>query len=194
MRKIAIVVLSLVIAVPALAQKHELSIEAGANIPINATFDTSTGFAIQGSYAGRLVHLPLASLYFELPVTAGLNGSAGLPLGGVQNRDFSSLFVAPGLKLKLAPEFPVSPWFAAGVGVAHFRIDATATSPETTNNSLVTDLAAGLDFKIAPYLSARAAVRDYWSGNPLKDFSTGLSGVADRQHNVIPTVGLVLRF
>lgn len=194
MRKLAIALLALALSLPALAQKHELSLAVGANIPINATFNTGTGVAVEGSYAGRLLHVPLASLYFELPVVAGWKSSAGLPGFGLQTTDYSSLFVAPGLKLKLAPEFPVSPWFAAGAGVAHFRIDATSTTPASTNNSAVVDMAAGLDFKILPYLSARGAVRDFWSGNPFKDFTSGLAGVAGRQHNVIPMVGLVLRF
>lgn len=192
MRKLAVVLLALAVALPALAQKHELSLSVGAQVPVNATFNTSTGFGIEGSYAGRLAHVPLAALYVELPVAAGLKGSAGLPLVGSTN--YSSLFVAPGLKLKLAPELPVSPWFAVGGGLAHFRIDATATTPQTTHNSAVADFAAGVDFKIFPYLSARGEVRDFWSGNPFKDFSSGLAGVSDRQHNIFPMVGLVVRF
>lgn len=192
MRKLAVVLLALALSLPALAQKHELSLTVGAQVPVNATFDTGTGFAIEGSYAGRLAHVPLAALYVEIPVAAGLKSNAGLPFVGTTN--YSSLFVAPGLKLKLAPEFPVSPYFAVGGGLAHFRIDATATTPQTTHNSAVADFAAGLDFKIAPYLSARGEVRDFWSGNPFKDFAGGLAGVADRQHNIMPTVGLVVRF
>ena len=195
MRSITIVLLALSLAaVPAVAQKHELSFSVGAQVPVNATFNTGTGFALAGSYAGRLARVPFGSLYFEVPVAGGLKSNGSWPSAGITNQDFSSFFVAPGLRLKLAPGLPVSPYFAAGVGLAHFRLDGNGFIPASSHNSTVVDMAAGVDFKIAPHLSARGEVRDFWSGNPFKDLASGLPGVADRQHNVIPSVGLVVRF
>ncbi len=183
----------------AAAQAHELSLSAGGIFPYNSsTFETHAGWAIEASYAGRLMHVPLAALYFELPVVIGPRNTGIIPsITALENRQYSSLFVTPGLRLKLAPGFPVSPYLAAGVGLAHFKLAASGGAPQQTSNSTVVDFGGGLDMKVAPFLSVRGEVRDFYSGNPVKDFTSGvplLSSITGRQHNIEPTVGLVLRF
>jgi len=180
-----------------LAQNHELAVTFGGQIPVNASFDIDPGFAIQGSYAGRLLHVPLASIYFEFPVVVGLKNEGLLPsFSGLERREYSSLFIAPGLKLKLAPEFPVSPYFTLGGGLARFKLDATANSPEQTRNTSVIQFGAGLDMKIAPFISLRGEVRDFYSGSLLEGPAAlpGGGSIAGRQHNIVPSAGLVLRF
>ncbi len=180
------------------AQAHELSLTVGGDFPVGTTFNLNPGFAIEGAYAGRLFSVPLVSLYWELPVAyAPKNSGNFLSTAGIEQRNYSSLFVAPGLRLKIAPGFPISPYLAAGVGVAHFNLAATANSPQQSSNTTVVDFGGGLDMKILPFISLRGEVRDYYSGNPQNNFGTGIPGIgsiAGRQHNILPTVGLVLRF
>ena len=176
----------LFIGIVAHAQQHELAITVGGQFPYNNQFDSGASFAVGGSYAGRLIHVPLAALYFEVPVVVGPKSVLHLP----STSNYSSLFITPGLKLKLAPEFPVSPFFAAGVGFARFHSDATATTPSDSHTTNVFDFGGGVDMKVFPYLSVRGEVRDFYSGAP----AVGAIIDTGRQHNVVAQTGLVLRF
>jgi hypothetical protein len=176
----------LCLGIGASAQQHELAVTVGGQFPYNNQFDSGASFAVGGSYAGRLIGVPLAAVYFELPVVVGPKSVLHLPSSSI----YSSLFVTPGLKLKLAPEFPVSPFFAAGVGFARFHSDATALTGSDSHTTNVFDFGGGVDMKVLPYLSIRGEVRDFYSGSP------ALGAIIDtgRQHNVIAQTGLVLRF
>jgi Outer membrane protein beta-barrel domain len=176
----------LLMSVLASAQAHELAITAGGQFPSNNLFDSGTSFAVGANYAGRIVHFPLAALYFEVPVVVGPKSVTRLP----SRSNYSSLFITPGLKLKLAPEFPLSPYVAAGIGYARFHQDANASVSSQSVNTEVYDFGGGLDLKIAPFVSLRGEVRDFYSGFP--DFNS-LSNTG-RQHNLVAQAGLVLRF
>ena len=54
----------------AVAQSHELAVTVGGKFTSDQNFNIDPSFAVEGSYAGRLIHVPLAALYFELPVAA----------------------------------------------------------------------------------------------------------------------------
>jgi hypothetical protein len=180
----------------AFGQKYELAATGGGQFPVNSGIDTSAGWAVEGTFADRLHSVPtLLGIYLEVPVAVGLNSGGTFPtFSGLDHARYRSVFVTPGLKLKFAPAFPISPYLAAGIGVAHFRVDATATSAATSHTTAVGDLAGGIDWKLAPFVSARVEVRDYISGNPLRDLTGGLGTVSSRQQNIMPTAGLVLRF
>ena len=184
----------------AVAQHHELAVTVGGKFTSDQNFNIDPSFAIEGSYAGRLIHLPLASLYFELPVAAGLKRTSSSPFGcediinpACASSSFttSALFIAPGLKVKLAPELPVSFYLTAGGGLARFR-GASSTGGSTTNNTNTAQFGGGMDFKIAPFLSFRGEVRDFYSGFPFNPLVP--VGGKPRQHNIFTTGGLVLRF
>jgi hypothetical protein len=186
-RIVLLVVALIAITIPSLAQSNELAVTAGGYFPVNSTIGAANAFAVGGSFAHRLIGVPLASIYLELPVYGTFNSVTNIVSTAQGNAKYSGLFVTPGLKLKLAPEFPISPYFLAGVGVAHFSKTNVTTSDSTTSGTF--DVGGGLDFKIAPFLSARGEVRDFYSGNP--DVSVNFS---NRQHQLITSVGLVLRF
>lgn len=168
------------------AQQNELAVTVGGQFPRNNQFDIGASFAVGGSYAGRLAHVPLASLYFEVPVVVGTQSVLRLPT----RNSYSSLFITPGLKVKLAPEFPFSPYFAVGVGFARFHQKASSTVSDQSVNTNVFSYGAGFDQKVFPYLSWRGEVRDYFSGAPA--FNSVLD--SGRQHNIVAQTGLVLRF
>ncbi|MGE5114596.1 MAG: outer membrane protein [Acidobacteriaceae bacterium] len=182
-----LLVLCLILPAATFAQKNELAITAGGQFPNNSEFNSGASWAVGASFAHRIFHAPLASLYWEIPVVGAPESIMKTPF----RTTYSSLFVTPGLKVKFAPEFPLSPWLAAGVGVARYHNAANATFAEETSTKAVFDVGGGIDWKIAPFISARAEVRDFYSGLPDLGSATNLSG---RQHNVVPQVGLVLRF
>jgi hypothetical protein len=151
--------------------------------------NVGTGVVVHGSYARRLAGVPLISLYAELPLTAAFKVNSELP-GNIAQGDYSSLFIAPGLKLKFFPGGVSSPFVTAGYGWARFRQEqGGGTFPDIITNTNVAQFGFGTDFKIAPYLGIRTEVRDYFSG-PLQ-FNGSFT---DRQHNVTAVAGLTFRW
>lgn len=169
------------------AQKNELAFTAGGYFPAGAQTDLSIGGAVEGSFAHRIFSVPLAGIYAELPVAHTFNT-------GIRAIDgnYNATFVTPSLKLKLAPGFIASPYFLAGIGVAHFSASGGTTAPSATigNTSFAYDVGGGLDVKVFPFVSLRGEVRNFNSGG-LGFIVPGASG---RQNNVVATGGIVLRF
>jgi opacity protein-like surface antigen len=184
---VAFLFLLVVGCLPSFAQSNELAITGGGQFSSNSFFDSGTSWAVGANFAHRVAGIPFVGLYLEVPVVVGPKSVLK-----ISSTDYSSLFVTPGLKVKFAPSFFISPYVAGGVGFARFRVDATNSTPEQTRTNAVFDIGAGLDMKIAPFLSLRGEVRDFYSGLPTFDLvGSGLSG---RQHNVVPQAGLVFRF
>ena len=179
--------LLLLCCVTSLAQSNEISITGGAQFSSNDFFKTGNSWVVGASYAHRVAHVPFLGLYLELPVAVA--PTSAIRLTGT---DYSSLYVAPGLTLKFAPSFFISPYIVGGVGFARFHSGATSVTSDQTSTKAVFDIGGGIDFKILPHIGLRTEVRDYYSGLPSFDLvSSGLDG---RQHNVVPQAGLVIRF
>jgi Outer membrane protein beta-barrel domain len=185
MPKIFLLIAVVVVAQAGFAQSTELHVGVGAYFPINNPSASTSAFVVQGTFAHRVFSVPMAGLYFEVPVAKTLD--VDLTFG---RASYSALFVTPGFKLKLAPAFPVSPYFVAGVGVARFTQSAPGIT-ETSDNAVAADIGGGVDMKIAPFVSLRGEFRDYYGGRPVLPLS--LPG-AERQHNLVTTGGLVIRF
>jgi hypothetical protein len=172
----------------AVAQRVDLAILGGGQASFEPNTNIGTGFVLGGNLGVRIVNAPLADLFVEFPVTTAFKINSKLP-ASVAHRDYASLFFTPGLRLKLAPASPVSPFFSAGAGVARFRQEASASVPERTTTTNVFQFGFGTDFKVAPFLSIRTELRDYFSG-PLNFDAT----LTRRQHNLTGMAGLVIRF
>jgi hypothetical protein len=187
---VLIAIAVILVGLPALAQKNELAIGAGGYFPVNLT-GAGNAAAIEGSFAHRIASVPLFSAYIELPVVGTLNSNVTTS-GLVSSASYSALFVTPGLRVKFAPGSFVSPWLAAGGGLAHFSANSglRLLSGTDTTNTGVFDFGGGLDMKVAPYLSVRGEVRDFYSGG----LGFNISNFNQRQHNVVATAGLVFRF
>src|SRR4051794_30950703 len=132
-RSITTLVLFFAIAIPCFAQSNELGVTVGGYFPINSSVGAGNALAAGGSFAHRIVHLPLASVYFELPVYGSFNSITNIVSTAQGRAKYSGLFVTPGLKLKLASELPISPYFVAGAGVAHFSKTNVTTDDSTTS-------------------------------------------------------------
>jgi hypothetical protein len=175
------------IAVSAAAQSNEVAITAGGYFALPNPLSTGSALALEGSVAHRIASVPVASLYLELPVAGSFQSSVPAASLGIA-RNYTSLFVAPGLRLRLAPSFPVTPYLALGGGYARFdrKLNNGTTS---TNNAGVFDIGGGVDVKILPFVSLRGELRDFDSG------SIGLQSlVFGRQHNLFATAGIALKF
>lgn len=174
-------------------QTLDLAVLGGGYVPVNEAAAVGNAFAVEGNVGVRVFHVPFIALYGELPVMGSLNSQISSGAALLSTGTYSALFIAPGLRAKLAPGFPVSPYLAIGGGWARFHKSAqlasqSGTSQNTTSG--VFDIAGGLDFKFAPFLGGRIEIRDFYSGSL---FPT-ITDLAQRQHNLFAGAGLVVRF
>jgi hypothetical protein len=182
--------------VPSLfAQANEIALTGGGDFVSNQNSSVQTSWAIEGSVAHRLISAPLIGLYGEIPVAAAFNSKPKVnsacaavfppPAGCItQPVNYSSLFVTPGLKLRIGGP-GLAPYVVVGGGIGHFSPSGSQGSTTTG----VVSYGAGLDITVLPIIGLRGEVRDFNSGFPT--FGGGGSG---RQHNLFATAGIVLRF
>jgi Outer membrane protein beta-barrel domain len=187
MRKPAFVLLLMCLALTAAhSQKNEFAVLA-SSFQTSASGDVHGGTGLQLNYARRIVHIPLASLYLELPFAAAWGGNLPFYHSGYHlNEDFNTLYITPGLKLKILPSSFISPYLAGGLGWGSFR----TTNPSSTSNQFAGDIGGGADFKILPILSLRGEVRDYYTSGSILYFPT----VNGTVNNVVISGGAVFRF
>jgi opacity protein-like surface antigen len=187
MRKQVLVLLLLVLLLTPcalFAQKNELAVTAGGYFPAGAQTNLGIAGVVEGSFAHRIFSVPTVGIYAEFPLAhtfdTGIRAIDG---------NYTATFFTPSLKLKLAPGFFMSPYFVAGVGIAHFSAK-TGSGATDSNTSAAYDIGGGLDIKFFPFLSLRGEVRDFNSGG----VGFIVPGVGGRQNNVLATGGIVLRF
>lgn len=182
------------------AQQFELGLSIGAlksgdhSLPTTGTIKSDTGFAYEVNFAARVFNGHVAALYVEVPF-------AGTPKTGLTSSnpfspsEYSSFFITPGLKLKLLPVAPISPYGFVGAGYARFHSGSSLINGQSNNNSQgasrgAVDFGAGVDWKVFPFISLRGEVRDFYSGTPRFNINV----IGDKQHNVLVSGGLVFRF
>jgi hypothetical protein len=187
-RKTFWICLLCLIAASAKAQGNDLAITAGGYFAVSNPLSLGAAGAVEGEFAHRISSLQLVSLSAELPVAVSFRSFIPTIAGTTIARSYTSLFITPGLQLKLAPLFPVSPYISAGLGYGRFNrqlINGTSSS----NSAFAFDIAGGLDVRIAPFIGLRAELRDFNSGG------LGLQTlVFGRQNNLFATAGLVFHF
>jgi len=198
----AILALMILSATAASAQKHEIVFtsgglkigERGFDLPNPGRLKFGTGFTYEINYARRFFDGKIAALYFEFPL-AGTPRTKVDSTNALSPRSYSSLFFAPGIKLKLLPGGKYSPYALMGVGVARFnesstRINNQPNTDQGSNTDTVFDFGAGLDVHVFSILSIRGEVRDFYSELP----PLNVRALRDRQHNALISAGFVLRF
>ena len=210
MKRFSILVL-LCISTAALAQKADAAFVIGGSfvsdtngrfvVPafpfFDATFKTDHHIFLEGELGVRLMNAHVAALYAELPiagipsqqVSVSATGISGVP---TDVDHLATVFITPGIRLKLVPSAPISPWVSAGGGWAHYSLKDASVS----QNKGALQFGGGLDFKTGlPVLGFRAEVRDFLTGDPDFGFSSLFnvnSGL--HHHNLLVGGGVVLRF
>jgi hypothetical protein len=170
--------------VAAQAQKNEIAAE-GSGLFTISQYSADAGVGFQFNYAHRLLSVPLLGLYGEVPFQAGFDNTRYF-FNGEGHEKYNNYYVTPGLKLKFAPGFFISPYLAAVVGWAHF----SSTQVNVTDNEFAADWGGGFDVKVFPFVSLRFEARDFYSDVP----SLALPSTGGHQNNVVASGGVVLRF
>lgn len=188
-----LLLLSLAAGSGLLAQRHELALTVGRVLSQERqALALSGGAAVQFNYGMRLAGGDGAALYGEVALAA-------IPLRDVTarilsaTRDFASLYLSPGLRVKVAPRSRFSPYAAFGAGWSWYeqstQILSGGPNPAPRHvHSVAFMFGGGVDVPVWRWLAARAEIRDFYTGSPA--FNTEVGG---RQHNPVLTAGLVLR-
>jgi opacity protein-like surface antigen len=188
-----IITLCLLIAVPLVAQQHELGFQLGrmaANSRNSVRLGSGTSF--QFNYGYRLAELGKAALYGEVHFLANPQRvvGSGFPTA---TRDVATIFLTPGLKVKFFPTGRVSPYVTAGGGWAVFEQSTSQLNgqpnpaPRSVNKS-VFGYGGGVDFQVVRKFALRAEVRDFYSGNP----AYNIPSLTGSQRNVVVSGGFVI--
>jgi hypothetical protein len=110
-------------------------------------------------------------------------------------RDYASLYVTPGIRVKFGSGRRASPWVAAGGGWAlyeHSLLDMAGrpSSAARRTSRGAFQFGGGVDVPIWRFVALRGEVRDFYTGSP----SYTVGGLRGGQHNVVAGGGFVLRF
>ena len=188
------------LAVPAAATAGELGLTLGAvSGPARtvsgstSTLNFSNGVALQAVYAKKFMSIKYAELSWESLLMVNPRQSVNsTTTSAIKN--YGSLILAPGMRLKFYPEKRLSPWVVGGGGYALYypsssSIAGKALAAISNTNSLALEMGGGMDFIATPKWTIRGEVRDFYTGSP--NFGVPVSGRG--QFNFVVSGGIVLQ-
>jgi len=157
-------------------------------------FDLGPGTAFGINYGRRIVSGNKVALYGEIDLLASplRDVSSNISLA---TRNFASLYVAPGVRLKFFPTSAISPCAAIGGGYADYEQSTTRLDgqPNPASRQLargVFDFGAGVDVHVWRWVALQGEARDFYTGSP----AYNLASISGGQHNVAISGGFVLRW
>ena len=150
------------------------------------------GFSYSLSYGRRIVDAGFASMTLEVPFvhdpTIDLNFATN-----VVPKSFSAYYLAPSLRINLAPHFAFSPWISGGGGFAHFSPSSTLIFGGASGAKSITtgaiQIGVGLDVHLIGPIKLRGEVRDFYTGEPDFNFKP-----QQHMHNYFAGAGVVFSF
>ncbi|HEX9111426.1 MAG TPA: hypothetical protein VF845_08100 [Terriglobales bacterium] len=199
-----LVVLVAVLISSAFAQVNEVSVTVGRTFVSTQSIQNSTvsdsrlHFGNEESVAfnyGRLLKSHgIFGLSGELPVAIYPRMDLNTEQHGIP-ADIGALFITPSARLNFFSGQGLSPWLSAGGGYGRFReaprLNFFGTNPGPTGtNTGVIQFGMGLDAWPWQRWGIRTEARDFYSGVPALNLSTGRS----RQHNYYVGIGVIRRF
>jgi Outer membrane protein beta-barrel domain len=192
LRKIIWLLIFTCMGASAFAQKNDIALTGGGYLEVTDPLNLGAAWALEGSYARRIAGVPMLALSAELPVAVSFDSSIPTLSGFTIATSYNSLFITPGLRLRLAPLFFLSPYVAAGIGYGRFN-KTLLNGSTLADGNFAFDVGGGLDMKILPHISLRGEIRDFNSGG--LDLPSVLSTLATgRQNNLFVTAGVAVRF
>jgi len=187
-----------VLSLTAAAQKSEVAVVAGAKFTPTGTSpsgqtNVSSAFAFEVSYATQLVSAEVADLELEVPLLA-------IPTSQINSsnlftaKSYSSFYLMPGLRGRLATGTAFSPWAAAGFGFVRFGPNSSnlggGPSVATASTKSAFNVGGGVDFRPPKSpVAFRGEIRWLYTGVP----SLAVPNLS-MHNNVLVGGGIVLRF
>jgi Outer membrane protein beta-barrel domain len=178
------------------AAKNELAFGLGGIPALSRSdsprLDAGSGVAFQVNYGRRIVNGNTVALYGEINFIAS-------PLRDVSTtittatHDFASLYVTPGIRVKLRPRSRISPYAVFGGGYADYeqsltRLDSRSNQAPRELARGVFDFGSGIDVHVWRFFALRGEARDFYTGAP----NYNLASISGGQHNVVATGAFVI--
>ena len=202
----AVLLLLFVMRLPAFGQSHnELGLLLGVEIipdhstaapAVPITFSKSS--SLQATYARRILSGSPAALLFEVPFVASPSHSVN---SSAQSTPVSlaTLYVTPGLRFVVSPDNLLSPWLSFGGGYGLYesseKLANGVPNPDRFRSTGTLQFGSGVDFKAPLHflfpIGLRAEVRDFYTLDT-PNFITAIR--ENRQHNIVASGGLILRW
>jgi opacity protein-like surface antigen len=153
-----------------------------------------SGVGFQVNYGRRFLDRNRFALYGEINFLAS-------PLRDVSSsitsatKNFASLYVTPGVRLKISPRSRISPYFAIGGGYADYEQSTAQLDgrPNPGSRQLARgafDFGAGVDVHVWRFVALRGEARDYYTGAP----NYNVPSISGGQHNLVATGAFVLQW
>lgn len=181
---------------PIWAQRQELAFTLGStanDLKTALNVRTTSGKALQVNYGYRAWSNDAVAVSGEIHFLA--NPQRLVTGASFLTRDFASLYVTPGVRVKLNPKGLLQPYGVIGGGYALYEQSTTtlsgATNPAPRHLTRgAFQYGVGLDIKAASWLALRGEVRDFYTGVP----ALNLASLRGGAHNVVASGGFVFRF
>ncbi len=162
------------------AQSNDITLSLGGiaaqsrtlRSPPAGSTQISADVSLGANYGHGLLHAEFAALYAEIQFVALPNRSV-TPATAIVPQNYASLYVTPGLRLKVLPRARLSPWVALGGGYALYEQSAKLSN-----------------YQLFRLFGLRGEVRDSVSGNP--NLNVALS--SSTQHNIVASGGISVHF
>ena len=182
-----------------LAQRQEVALTLGGilsqeRVGPRTSLDLSSGLALQANYGYRVLESKKASLYTEVHFLANAQRQI-TSLSRSITQDVATLYVTPGIRLKLLSSSRVSPYAVLGGGYALYQQStsllngAPNPAPRLLHRGALA-FGGGADVRFWRFVSLRAEIRDFYTGSP--DYN--VASIHGGQHNLVASSGIVLRF
>lgn len=191
---------TLVMATQTLAVDLVASVGAGPSSTttvIGQTVTTENKTAYLVNLGGNFINLGAVALGWELPF--GFGGSSRIFVSGTPTTrsvytESTDLLFTPGVRLRIIPASPITPWVSGGVGAARTAqaiVSGTGTATANTIWHPAVSAAGGIDIKFLRYFLIRGEVRNYY----LSSFGIGNTALrAESRNNLLFMAGIGVRF
>jgi hypothetical protein len=146
------------------------------------------GLTFEVNYARRVADAGLFSLALEVPFV--VNADEDVHAYTNPFLGYRSYFVTPAARLNVFPDLAVSPWVSFGGGFGHFSGNSGSGLSTAGTTTGVLQGGLGLDVRIFRHFSLRGEAREFSSGVPQLNVTTGKS----RQYNLFAGAGIVWHF
>ena len=158
------------------------------------SLDLGAGTAFGINYGRRFVSSRNVALYGEVEFLASPQRDVSSNIGSA-TKNFASLYVTPGVRLKFFPTSALSPYAVVGGGYADYeqstaRLDGLPNPASRQLARGAFDFGAGVDVHVWRWVALRGEARDFYTGAP----AYNLSSITGGQHNVEISGGFVLRW
>jgi len=158
------------------------------------SLNPGAGVGFQVNYGRRFLEGNKFALYGEVNFLASPIREVSSSVTSA-TKNFASLYITPGARLKVLPKSRISPFFAIGGGYADYEQSTTEINgqPNPASRQLargVFDFGAGVDVHVWRWVALRGEARDFYTGSP----NYNVASISGGQHNVVAGGAIVLRW